>query len=54
MTEDDFIELACRAKKISEAIQTNSYFDVSQRDVDFHRYIWEKAGSPVLFRMLDQ
>jgi len=54
LSQEEFLELEDYAGKIAEAIAADSYFDLSQADLHFHRFIWEKSANPVLYRMLDQ
>ena len=54
MTQDEFNTLEELAERIARGIEDNLYFETSQADIDFHRFIWEKAGNAILYRMLDQ
>jgi DNA-binding GntR family transcriptional regulator len=54
LSESDLEELAAYAEEIEAGIEKNEYFEVSQADLRFHRFIWEKSGSAVLWATLDQ
>ncbi|GIU78644.1 MAG: GntR family transcriptional regulator [Bryobacteraceae bacterium] len=54
MTEQDFDILVQLAERIARGIEANLYFETSQADIDFHRFIWEKSGNAILYRTLDQ
>jgi DNA-binding GntR family transcriptional regulator len=48
----DFAELEDLARAITAAIARNSYYEISQADLAFHRRIWAIAGNAVLERTL--
>jgi len=56
MTEDDFGYLERLAKEISKDYKTPNYnfYETSQIDFQFHRYIWQRSGSAVLCTTLEQ
>lgn len=56
LTEDDFAYLERLAKEISKDYKTPNYnfYETSQIDFQFHRYIWQRSGSPVLCATLEQ
>jgi DNA-binding GntR family transcriptional regulator len=54
MSDSDLDELTAYASEIEAGIERNEYFEVSQADLRFHRFIWEKSGSTVLWATLDQ
>ncbi|MGE0131766.1 MAG: GntR family transcriptional regulator [Blastocatellales bacterium] len=56
MTEDDFSYLERLAKEISKDYKTPNYnfYETSQIDFQFHRYIWQKSGSAILCTTLEQ
>ncbi|MGH9935694.1 MAG: GntR family transcriptional regulator [Blastocatellia bacterium] len=56
MTEDDFAYLERLAKEISKDYKTPNYnfYETSQIDFQFHRYIWQRSGSAVLCTTLEQ
>lgn len=54
MSDADIEELVEIAEEIETGIERNQYFEVSQSDLKFHRIIWERSGSGVLFATLDQ
>jgi len=54
MTKSHFEVLNQRLRDISRVIDSNSYFETAQADLEFHRYIWEQSGNRMLHRMLDQ
>lgn len=56
MTEDDFAYLERLAKEISKDYKTPNYnfYETSQIDFQFHRYIWQRSGSSILCSTLEQ
>jgi len=56
MTEDDFAYLERLAKEISKDYKTPNYnfYETSQIDFQFHRYIWQRSGSAILCSTLEQ
>jgi DNA-binding GntR family transcriptional regulator len=52
ITLQDLTELEDLSRAIAAAIEHNSYFEISQADLAFHRRIWVIAGNPVLERTL--
>jgi len=54
MTGEDFEELEKLAAAIDEGIRKGDCLHMTLADMRFHQFVWEKAGSPVLLRMLDQ
>jgi DNA-binding GntR family transcriptional regulator len=54
MTKADFAKLDQLSKDISKAIAGGDQMEVTDADVRFHRFIWEKTGSVILFNTLDQ
>ena len=54
MEELDFAGLEQRLAKLSDAIKRNAYYEASQADLQFHRYIWNASGNKILARTLDQ
>ena len=54
MTKADLSKLDELSKDISEAIASGDQMEVTDADVRFHRFIWEKTGSVILFNTLDQ
>ncbi len=56
MTEDDFAYLERLAKEISKDYKTPNYnfYETSQIDFQFHRYIWQRSGSAILCATLEQ
>lgn len=54
MAEKDFQQLERLIGKIREASERSAYFEISQADLEFHRFIWKKSGNPILYRTLDQ
>jgi len=54
VTEDDLQELERLGCVIRDAVSRGAYFEMSQADLHFHRTVWEKAGSRILYRTLDQ
>jgi DNA-binding GntR family transcriptional regulator len=54
MTKADFAKLDQLSRDISKAIAGGDQMEVTDADVRFHRFIWEKTGSVILFNTLDQ
>ena len=54
MTKKNFDELNEILKIYSRAVSRRAYYEASQADLQFHRYIWQQAGNRTLYRMLDQ
>lgn len=56
MTGEDFAYLERLAKEISKDYKTPGYnfYETAQLDFQFHRYIWQRSGSPVLCTTLEQ
>jgi DNA-binding GntR family transcriptional regulator len=56
MTEDDFTYLERLAREISKDYKTPNYnfYETSQIDYQFHRYIWQRSGSAILCATLEQ
>jgi DNA-binding GntR family transcriptional regulator len=54
LTNQDFAELDRLVAAVAQAIDRNAYFESAEADLQFHRYIWERSGSPTLYRILDQ
>jgi DNA-binding GntR family transcriptional regulator len=53
MQESDFAELERRLNVLAEAIRTDRYYEASQADLEFHRYVWHCSGNDMLCRLLD-
>jgi DNA-binding GntR family transcriptional regulator len=56
MTADDFAYLERLAQEISQDYKTPNYnfYETSQIDFQFHRYIWQRSGSAILCATLEQ
>ena len=56
LTERDFAYLERLAAEISRDYRTPNYnfYETSQIDFQFHRYIWQKSGSVILCSALEQ
>jgi DNA-binding GntR family transcriptional regulator len=56
LTEDDFAYLERLAQEISKDYKSPNYnfYETGQIDFQFHRYIWQRSGSPVLCATLEQ
>jgi DNA-binding GntR family transcriptional regulator len=50
----DFVNLEQLLANLSGAIKRNAYYEASQADLQFHRYIWNASGNRILARTLDQ
>jgi DNA-binding GntR family transcriptional regulator len=53
MTEDDYVTLEGKLRRVSDSFKRKEYFDAAQFDLDFHRYIWRRSGNETLAEMLD-
>lgn len=53
MSDREVDGLDQRVEAIGRAVAKNAYFELSQADLEFHRYIWERAGNVTLTQMLD-
>ncbi|HEY8561651.1 MAG TPA: GntR family transcriptional regulator [Pyrinomonadaceae bacterium] len=47
-------DLNLKLGNIIRAVSINSYFEVAQADLEFHRLIWKISGNKTLYEMLDQ
>ncbi len=54
MTEEDFQTLEALSSDIDDLAQAGDSLHMTLADMRFHRFIWERAGSPVMLRTLDQ
>lgn len=50
----DFANLEQLLTNLSGAIKRNAYYEASQADLEFHRYIWNASANKILARTLDQ
>ena len=50
----EITELERRLTVLAEAVERNDYYAASHADLEFHQYIWERSGSVILYRTLDQ
>jgi DNA-binding GntR family transcriptional regulator len=53
MTDADFVELERRLAVLGQAIAADNYYEAAQADLEFHRYIWERSGNEMLYRLLE-
>ncbi len=54
LTAEDLSELSQLAASISQGIESGDYVQTALREMRFHHFIWERSGSPVLLKTLDQ
>jgi DNA-binding GntR family transcriptional regulator len=54
MTDADFTELERRLAVLGESVESDSYYEASQADLDFHRYVWHCSGNETLCALLEQ
>ena len=54
LNQEDFLQLDSMALELHTAVSRNSYVEVSDADLRFHRYIWMKCDSPILLKTLEQ
>lgn len=53
-TESDVTALRDIAASIQAAIEAGSYAECTGADMRFHEFVWDRSGSPVLKRTLEQ
>jgi DNA-binding GntR family transcriptional regulator len=53
MGEAEFIELESRLNALDAVVESNRYYEASQADLQFHRYIWQCSGNEILSRHLE-
>lgn len=53
MKDADFAHLKALVDLLSEYCRQEKYFEAAQVDLDFHRYIWERADNETLYAILD-
>src|SRR5262245_45677450 len=53
LTEEDYVALEGKLRRVSDSFKRKEYFEAAQFDLDFHRYIWRRAGNETLAEMLD-
>jgi DNA-binding GntR family transcriptional regulator len=54
LTDSDFRRLEELLRTLSDAVRRNAYYETSQADLGFHRFIWNASGNKILARTLDQ
>lgn len=54
LTEENYSRLGDLASEIAKDYTTTAYYETSQADLAFHRYIWERSGNPTLATLLEQ
>ena len=54
MDGSQFAELESRLAAIQQAAAARDYPKLADTELEFHRYIWERAGMPTLVNLLDQ
>lgn len=53
MGEAEFAELESRLHALDAAVESNRYYEASQADLQFHRYVWQCSGNETLHRHLE-
>jgi DNA-binding GntR family transcriptional regulator len=53
MTAADLEELERRLAVLGAAVESNSYYEAAQADLEFHRHIWLCSGNDTLCRLLE-
>jgi len=53
MGEAEFAEMERRLAVLDAAVEDNRYYEASQADLEFHRYVWECSGNETLCRHLE-
>jgi len=53
LTADDYAALEGKLRRVSDSFKRKENFEAAQFDLDFHRYIWRRAGHEPLAEMLD-
>ena len=46
-------ELERRLKVLDAAINSDSYYESAQADLEFHRYVWQCSGNAMLCQLLE-
>lgn len=54
MNAENFQKLDEKVKDLSKAIAKRQYYEATQADLEFHRYIWYCSGNKTLSQTLDQ
>jgi DNA-binding GntR family transcriptional regulator len=54
MNDEDYENLLNLAKEIAKAQKDNLYYEACAADLNFHRYLWKKSKSELLYKTLDQ
>src|ERR1017187_1582087 len=54
MKVEDFSELRKRLNLLSLAIEKDAFLEFASTDLEFHRFIWQCSGNPILAQTLDQ
>lgn len=54
LNETDYQQLNRYSEEIDDALARNSRVEASVKDLRFHRFLWQKSGSAVLLRVLEQ
>jgi DNA-binding GntR family transcriptional regulator len=54
MSTGDLAALRKKVAAMDQAVDVTSDYQKTLADMDFHQFIWEKAGSPVVSRTLEQ
>ena len=53
MGEPEFMELMRLLRALERGVQSDSYYETAQSDLDFHRYIWKCSGNDTLAQILE-
>lgn len=53
MTAEDFAELERRLERLGRAVDSDSYYEAAQADLDFHRHVWKCSGNETLCGLLE-
>jgi DNA-binding GntR family transcriptional regulator len=54
LTASDYERMEELLRTLSDAVKRNAYYEASQADLGFHRFIWNASGKSILVRTLDQ
>ncbi|MCC6366189.1 MAG: GntR family transcriptional regulator [Bryobacterales bacterium] len=54
MTAEELSHLRALNDEMSYHVAASAYYEASEADLTFHRFIWRNCGNAVLYHMLDQ
>jgi DNA-binding GntR family transcriptional regulator len=54
MGPEEYRELEKRLRALTQAVKEDRYYESSQADFEFHRYVWQCSGNATLTSVLEQ